>query len=90
MIKQPVTQKLFTNVSIVKLKLNKSRFELACYPNKVQDYRDKKEKDIKEVLQTQEIFSNAIKGDLVPKKVLKEVASTDESEYVRSVAKNRI
>ena len=73
MIKQPVTQKLFTNVSIVKLKLNKSRFELACYPNKVQDYRDKKEKDIKEVLQTQEIFSNAIKGDLVPKKVLKEV-----------------
>ena len=73
MIKQPVGQKVFTNISIVKLKLGKSRFELACYPNKVQDYRDKKEKDINEVLQAKEIFTNAIKGDLVPKKVLKEV-----------------
>ena len=73
MIKQPVGQKVFTNISIVKLKFGKSRFELACYPNKVQDYRDKKEKDINEVLQAKEIFTNAIKGDLVPKKVLKEV-----------------
>ena len=73
MLKQPVGQKVFTNISIVRLKFGKSRFELACYPNKVQDYRDKKEKDINEVLQAKEIFSNAIKGDLVPKKVLKEV-----------------
>ena len=73
MLKQPVGQKVFTNISIVKLKLGKSRFELACYPNKVQDYRDKKEKDIHEVLQAQEIFTDAIKGDLVPRKVLKEV-----------------
>ncbi len=73
MLKQPVGQKVFTNISIVKLKFGKSRFELACYPNKVQDYRDKKEKDINEVLQAKEIFTNAIKGDLVPKKVLKEV-----------------
>ena len=73
MLKQPVGQKVFTNISIVKLKLGKSRFELACYPNKVQDYRDKKEKDINEVLQAKEIFTNAVKGNLVPKKVLKEV-----------------
>jgi len=73
MLKQPVGQKVFTNISIVKLKLGKSRFELACYPNKVQDYRDKKEKDINEVLQAQEIFTDAIKGDLCPRKVLKEV-----------------
>ena len=73
MLKQPVGQKVFTNISIVKLKLGKSRFELACYPNKVQDYRDQKEKDINEVLQAQEIFTDAIKGDLCPRKVLKEV-----------------
>ena len=73
MLKQPVGQKLLTNVSIVKLKFGKSRFELACYPNKIQDYRNKKEKDIDEVLQSKEIYTNAIKGDLVPKKVLKEV-----------------
>lgn len=73
MLKQPVGQKILTNVSIVKLKFGKSRFELACYPNKIQDYRNKKEKDIDEVLQSKEIYTNAIKGDLVPKKVLKEV-----------------
>ena len=73
MLKQPVGQKLLTNVSIVKLKFDKSCFELACYPNKIQDYRNKKEKDIDEVLQSKEIYTNAIKGDLVPKKVLKEV-----------------
>ena len=73
MLKQPVGQKIFTNISIVRLKFGKSRFELACYKNKVQDYRDKKEKDINEVLQAKEIFTNAVKGDLCPKKVLKEV-----------------
>ena len=73
MLKQPVGQKVLTNVSIVKLKFGKSRFELACYRNKILDYRNKKEKDIDEVLQSKEIYTNAIKGDLVPKKVLKEV-----------------
>ena len=73
MLKQPVGMKVYTNVSIVRLKLGKGTFEIACYPNKVQDYRYKKEKDMKEVLQTREIFKNAIKGDLVPQKELKEV-----------------
>ena len=73
MIKQPVGQKVFTNISIVKLKLGKNLFELACYPNKVQDYCDKKEKDINEVLQAKEIFTYAIKGGLVTKKVLRAV-----------------
>ena len=82
MIKQPIGLKVYTNVSIVRLKIGKGRYEIACYPNKVQDYREKKEKDIKEVLQTREIFRNAIKGDIVPKKELKEVFPKMEHDKI--------
>ena len=82
MIKQPIGLKVYTNVSIVRLKIGKGRYEIACYPNKVQDYREKKEKDIKEVLQTREIFKNAIKGDIVPKKELQEVFPNMEQEQI--------
>ena len=37
MIKQPIGLKVYTNVSIVRLKIGKGRYEIACYPNKVQD-----------------------------------------------------
>lgn len=42
MIKIPVGMKFYTNVSIVKLKFGKTRLEIACYKNKIQDWRDKK------------------------------------------------
>ena len=41
MLKQPVSVVTFTNVAIVRLKINKLRFEIACYKNKVQQYRSK-------------------------------------------------
>jgi ribosome maturation protein Sdo1 len=41
MLKQPVTTKLYTNVAIVKLKIGKGKFEIACYKNKVQQFRQK-------------------------------------------------
>lgn len=82
MLKQPVGFKVFTNVSIVRLKLQKSRFEIACYRNKVQDWRDKKETDINEVLQSSTIFRNAIKGDIAPKKELKHVFPNMEYEDI--------
>ena len=73
MIKQPIGMKFYTNISIVRLKLGKSRYEIACYKNKVQDWRDKKETDISEVLQTNTIFKNVIKGDIAPASELKSV-----------------
>ena len=86
MLKQPVGIKLLTNVSIVKLKLGKSRFEIACYPNKVQDYRDKIELDIDEVLQTKEIYSNAIKGEISSKKQLKDTfPNMTKSEIIKLI-----
>ena len=37
----PINQVKLTNVSIVRLKKGGKRFELACYKNKVQEYRNK-------------------------------------------------
>ena len=40
-LKQPIGQKLLTNVAVVKLKKQGKLFELACYKNKVTDWRNK-------------------------------------------------
>ena len=50
MIKQPVNQKLITNMAIVRLKRQGKKFEVACYRNKVTDWRNKAEDDINQVL----------------------------------------
>ena len=38
-IKTPTNQKILTNIAVVKMKKCGKRFELACYKNKVQDWR---------------------------------------------------
>ena len=50
MIKKPVNQKLITNMAIVRLKRQGKKFEVACYRNKVTDWRNKAEDDINQVL----------------------------------------
>jgi ribosome maturation protein SDO1 len=70
MIKQPVGIVNLTNVAIVRLKVNKDKFEIACYKNKIKQYREKIETDISEVIQETEIYSNAIRGDKVKKSML--------------------
>merc|ERR1712037_107060 len=74
-IKAPTNQKRHTNVAVVKLKTHGKRFELACYKNKVQSWRDGTEKDIGEVLQSDRIFTNVGKGDLQVSDKEREVAN---------------
>ncbi|CCF60186.1 hypothetical protein KAFR_0J01190 [Kazachstania africana CBS 2517] len=69
-INQPSGQIKLTNVSLVKLKKQKKRFEIACYQNKVQDYRKGIEKDIDEVLQIHQVFMNVSKGLVASKEDL--------------------
>jgi ribosome maturation protein SDO1 len=38
-LKQPMGQKLLTNVSVVRLKKNATKFEIATYPNMVMAWR---------------------------------------------------
>ena len=63
-INQPNSQIRLTNVSLVRMKKGKKRFEIACYQNKVQDWRLKVEKDIDEVLQIPQVFINVSKGQV--------------------------
>lgn len=48
------------------MKRAKKRFELACYKNKVLEYRSGTEKDLDEVLQIPQIFVNVSKGAVAP------------------------
>ncbi|POW13520.1 hypothetical protein PSTT_03708 [Puccinia striiformis] len=61
---QPSNQIKLTNVSIVRLKKAGKRFEIACYKNKVMEWRSGVETDLSEVVQSDTIFSNVSKGQL--------------------------
>lgn len=78
MIKTPTNQQRLTNVAIVRMKKCGQRFEIACYKNKVVSYRDKVEKDIDEVLQTQTVFTNVSKGQLAKKEDLVKCFGTED------------
>ncbi len=66
-INQPSNQIKLTNVSLVRLKKGKKRFEIACYKNKVLEWRQGVETDLDEVLQIPSVvFLNVSKGQTAP------------------------
>jgi len=78
----PTNQKRLTNVAIVRLKKGGKRFEIACYNNKVMNWRNKLEKDIDEVLQTHTVFTNVSKGQVAKTDDLKRIFGTEVHEEV--------
>ncbi|BAP71009.1 Ribosome maturation protein SDO1 [Kluyveromyces marxianus] len=81
-INQPSGQIKLTNVSMVRLKKAKKRFEVACYQNKVQDYRNGVEKDLDEVLQINQVFLNVSKGQVASKEDLQKAFQTTDVDAV--------
>lgn len=81
-IKQPITQVRLTNVATVRLKANGNRFEIACYKNKVSNWRDGVETDIDEVLQSRHIFTNVSKGVLAKHDQLQQAFGTTDSDFI--------
>lgn len=65
-MKQPSNQIRLTNVSLVRLKKGKKRFEIACYKNKVLEYRSGIETDLDNVLQIPNVFLSVSKGQTAP------------------------
>ncbi len=63
---QPSNQIRLTNVSLVRLKKGKKRFEIACYKNKVLEYRSGIETDLDNVLQIPNVFLSVSKGQTAP------------------------
>lgn len=82
MLKQPVGQKRLTNIAIVRLRSHGKRFEIACYKNKVLNWRDGTETDLAEVIQTDTIFTNVTKGDVAKEKDLKTVFGNIGNEEI--------
>lgn len=85
-INQPSGQIRLTNVSLVRMKKEKKRFEIACYQNKVQDWRLRVEKDIDEVLQIPLVFTNVSKGQVANNEdLLKAFGTTNHDEIIKEI-----
>ncbi|XP_057295064.1 ribosome maturation protein SBDS-like [Hydractinia symbiolongicarpus] len=76
----PTNQIRLTNVAIVRMKKSGKRFEVACYKNKVMSWRKGAEKDLDEVVQTEQIFTNVSKGQLAKKEDLIKAFGTDDTK----------
>ena len=83
----PLNQVRLTNVAVVRLSRHGHRFEVACYRNKIMNYRQGTETDLTEVLQTERVFTNVSKGQFASTKVLKKCFDTtaDEEEVCRFI-----
>lgn len=81
-ITQPVNQVRLTNVAVVRMNRCGKRFELACYRNKMINYRQGVETDLSEVLQTTRVFTNVSKGEFAPSSALTEAFGTDDEDEV--------
>ncbi|KAL7667105.1 SBDS family rRNA metabolism protein [[Candida] zeylanoides] len=85
-INQPSSQIKLTNVSLVRMKKGKKRFEVACYQNKVQDYRSGVEKDLDEVLQIPQVFVNVSKGQVASNEdLLTAFGSTEVDAIIQEI-----
>ncbi|KAJ1953418.1 hypothetical protein GGI12_006017 [Dipsacomyces acuminosporus] len=79
---QPSTKIRLTNVSIVRLRKGGKRFEVACYKNKVTEWRNGVEKDIDEVLQIHQVYMNVSKGQVAKTEELRKCFKTEDVDEV--------
>ncbi|RDB29211.1 Ribosome maturation protein SBDS [Hypsizygus marmoreus] len=87
-INQPSNQIKLTNVSIVRLKKGGKRFEIACYKNKVQEWRTGVETNLDDVLQISNVFVNVSKGEVAKAGDLQKAFGTGEvSDVVKEILK---
>lgn len=84
----PLNVVKFTNVSVVRYKKKGKKFELACYPNKVQDFRSGADTDLDNILQSRIIFTNVSKGIAGNKGDLQKVfGKVSEDEMITLILK---
>lgn len=85
-INQPQNQIKLSNISVVRLKRGGKRFEIACYKNKVSEWRKGVETDLDEVLQVQNVFQNVSKGQVSKAEDLKSAfGSTDLEAIIKTI-----
>eukprot|EP00922_Rhytidocystis_sp_ex-Travisia-forbesii_P060463 GHVS01089611.1.p1 GENE.GHVS01089611.1~~GHVS01089611.1.p1 ORF type:complete len:426 (+),score=51.68 GHVS01089611.1:82-1359(+) len=79
---QPLCQVRLTNVAVVRLRSHGYRFEVACYKNKVLNWRSGIESNIDEVLQTPKVFHNVSKGEFARKEALLKAFKTEDESVI--------
>lgn len=85
---QPSNQIKLTNVSVVRLRKAGKRFEIACYKNKVREWRTGIETDLDEVVQIENVFVNVSKGQVAPSDDLqKAFGTTDIPKILQEILK---
>lgn len=85
-INLPINQVRLTNVAIVRMTKGGKRFEIACYRNKVVNYRQGIETDLSEVLQTERVFTNVSKGEFAKSQDLQTIfGTTDEPTIIKLI-----
>jgi ribosome maturation protein SDO1 len=82
---QPQTSIKLTNVSVVKLKYKGKKFEIACYKNKIIEYRNKIETDLGNVLQINQIFTNVSKGQVSSAKDLQVFEGMGQDKIIEMI-----
>ena len=81
-INTPINHVQLTNVAVVRMNKGGKRFEIACYRNKVVDYRQGLETDLSEVLQTDRVFANVSKGEFAKAKDMQKVFGTKDEDEI--------
>eukprot|EP00536_Pseudo-nitzschia_multiseries_P009778 jgi/Psemu1/201640/e_gw1.283.61.1 len=81
-INTPINHVQLTNVAVVRMNKGGKRFEIACYRNKVVDYRQGLEQDLSEVLQTERVFANVSKGEFAKAKDMQKVFGTKDEDEI--------
>ncbi len=75
--------------NLARLRKNGYTFEVVVDPDLAIEFRKGKKVDIREVLKSEHIFSDAQKGDLAPQKMTKDLFGTeDELEVARIILEN--
>ena len=77
----PINQVRLTNIALVRYKKYGMRFEIACYKNKVMDWRAGIETDLSEVLQSDKVYNNVSKGILAKNSDLEKVFDIADHNY---------
>jgi ribosome maturation protein SDO1 len=75
-------QKRLTNIAVVRMRRHGKRFEVACYKNKVANWRAGVETDLDEVLQTTAVFANVGRGVLAAEADVAAAFGTTDAEAV--------
>mmetsp|Transcript_5523 Transcript_5523/g.9939 ORF Transcript_5523/g.9939 Transcript_5523/m.9939 type:complete len:461 (-) Transcript_5523:667-2049(-) len=84
-INRAVNQVRHTNIAVVRLRKKKKQFEIACYPNKINDWRKGLETNRDNVLQSERVYENVGKGLVAKKKDMEAVFGTSNVDEVLAI-----